>query len=471
MGFGTMATHQSGDTFTLLPTNPEDAPGRHALQSRPMQAIILSIGDELVLGQNIDTNSAYLSAYLTTRGIGTLYHQSVADDLVAITRAIQQASELVELVIITGGLGPTDDDLTRQALADALNVPLVEHGPSLEALEARYKNLGRTMPPRNRVQALHPQGTQVIPNNWGTAPGIHANLGKAAIYVMPGVPSEMKPIFAASIAPAIDKLAGDRDVILTHKLNTFGLGESNVAQKLGSLMDRSRNPKVGTTVSQAIVSVRIRAEFPSPDEAHAQLADTISQVKAALGPAVYGQNDEQLADAVVELLTEQQMTLATAESCTAGLIAKRITDVSGSSLAFVGGWVTYTNGMKMSQLGVRKETLDQHDAVSEPVALQMALGALDKADSDLAVSVTGLAGPTGETKEIPIGTVWIGLAQRDRHTRKTAVTAHCFHIPGQRDEVRDRAAKCAMQLVRYTLLGLPVDSLMWKKQQPVQGEI
>lgn len=436
-----------------------------------MHAIILSIGDELVLGQNVDTNSAYLSAYLATRGIGTLYHQSVADDLPAITRAIEQAAQAAHLVIITGGLGPTDDDLTRQALANALGVPLVEHAPSLQALQARYRNLGRTMPPRNRVQALHPQGTQVIPNPWGTAPGIHATLHDAAIYVMPGVPSEMKAIFEASIAPAIDELKGSRQVILTHKLNTFGLGESNVAQKLGSLMDRSRNPKVGTTVSDAIVSVRIRAEFDTAEESHAQLADTISQVNAALGPAVFGENDQTLATAVVQLLTEQQRTVATAESCTAGLIAKRITDVSGSSLAYLGGWVTYTNAMKMSQLEVRKETLDQHDAVSEPVAMQMALGALDKADSDLAVSVTGLAGPTGETKEIPIGTVWMGLAQRDRHTRKTSVTAHCFHIPGQRNEVRDRAAKCALQLLRYALLGLPADSLMWRKQQPTHGHI
>lgn len=436
-----------------------------------MQAVILSIGDELVLGQNVDTNSAYLSQYLTSRGIATLYHQSVADDQPAIVKAIDQAAREVELVIITGGIGPTDDDLTRQSLAEAMGVELVEHGPTVEAIESRYLKLGRTMPPRNRVQALHPQGSAVIPNLWGTAPGICASLHKATIYVMPGVPSEMKQIFAASIAPQIDKLSGDRQVILTHKLNTFGLGESNVAQKLGPLMDRARNPKVGTTVSSAIVSVRIRAEFDTQQEAQDQINDTITQVKAALGASVYGENDETLWQAVVELLTEQKLTLATAESCTAGLIAKRITDVSGSSLAFEGGWVTYTNAMKMSQLGVKAQTLEQHNAVSEPVALQMALGAIERSGADFALSVTGLAGPTGDTPEIPIGTVWVGLATRDRVSGETSAFARCFHISGDRDDVRDRAAKSALQLLRYKLLGLPTDAMMWLKALPKAGNI
>jgi nicotinamide-nucleotide amidase len=433
-----------------------------------MRAVILSIGDELVFGQNIDTNSAYLSQYLASRGIGTLYHQSVADDQAAIVLAIDEASRRVELVIITGGIGPTDDDLTRQSLAQAMGVELIEDPASVAAIEARYKNLNRTMPPRNRVQALHPQGSRTIPNPWGTAPGIHAKLHQADIYVMPGVPSEMMAIFEASIAPQIDKLSGDRQVILTHKINTYGLGESTVAQKLGSLMDRTRNPKVGTTVSHAIVSVRIRAEFDTHEEAKAQLADTIAQVNAALGPAVFGDNDDTLWHNVVKLLNEQKLTLATAESCTAGLIAKLITDVPGSSEVFLGGWVTYTNGMKMSELNVSKETLDRHSAVSEPVALQMAQGALEKAGSDLAISVTGLAGPTGGTPEAPVGTVWIGLAHRkamsNQHSSTTAV-ARCFHITGSRDDVRDRAAKSALQMLRYTLLGLDLENLMWMKAQ------
>lgn len=436
-----------------------------------MQAVILSIGDELVLGQNIDTNSAYLSQHLASKGIGTLYHQSVADNQEAITQAIVQASQRVELVIITGGLGPTEDDLTRQALAQAMGVELVEHQPSIEAITAMYAKRGRTMPPRNRVQALHPQGTTVIPNHWGTAPGIHARLNKADIYVMPGVPREMYSIYENLIAPAIEQLPGDRQAILTAKINTFGLGESDVAQKLGELMDRTRNPTVGTTVSDAIVAVRIRAEFDTPAQAREQLDDTIAKVHERLGPVIFGQEDQTLSRAVVNLLCEHKLTAATAESCTGGLLAKMLTDVPGCSDNFAGGWVTYTNEMKISQLGVEPRTLEIHDAVSEPVARQMALGALNASKADVALSTTGFAGPGGGTPEKPVGTVWIGLARRNKDTGEVNVEAREFVISGNRDDVRDRAAKCALQMLRFSLMGLSVDNLTWSRRQPATSNI
>jgi nicotinamide-nucleotide amidase len=437
----------------------------------PMQAVILSIGDELVLGQNIDTNSAYLSQHLAGRGIGTLYHQSVADDLAAITKAIHEAAQTVELVIITGGLGPTEDDLTRQALADAMGVDLVEHQPSIDAITAMYAKRGKAMPERNRVQALHPRGTDVIPNHWGTAPGIHAKLHKADIYAMPGVPREMYSIYENLIAPAIERLSGDRQAILTHKINTFGLGESDVAQKLGPLMDRSRNPKVGTTVSDAIVAVRLRSEFNTTDEARRQLDDTIQQVRQILGPVIFGEQDQTLAQSLVAMLLERKLVLATAESCTAGLIAKMVTDVPGCSDIFAGGWVTYTNAMKASQLGVDEQTLAIHGAVSEPVARQMALGAINASNADFALSTTGLAGPTGGTPEKPVGTVWIGLAVRDRAADQVTVEAREYVISGNRDDIRDRASKCALQMLRFHLRGLSVDSLTWSRRLPATSAI
>jgi nicotinamide-nucleotide amidase len=436
-----------------------------------MQAVIISIGDELVLGQNIDTNSAYLSQHLASKGIGTLYHQSVSDNQEAIRLAIVQASQRVELVIITGGLGPTEDDLTRQALAQAMGVELVEHQPSIEAITAMYAKRGRSMPPRNRVQALHPEGTTVIPNHWGTAPGIHARFNKADIYVMPGVPREMYSIYQNLIAPAIERLPGNRHAILTAKINTFGLGESDVAQRLDELMDRSRNPTVGTTVSDAIVAVRIRAEFDTPALAREQLNDTVAKVYERLGPVIFGQDDQTLSRAVVNLLCKRKLSIATAESCTGGLLAKMLTDIPGCSDNFAGGWVTYTNDMKMSQLGVDARTLEIHDAVSEPVARQMALGALESSKADVALSTTGFAGPGGGTPEKPVGTVWIGMAMRDKTTGQVDVQAREFVISGNRDDVRDRAAKCAMQMLRFSLMGLGVDNLTWSRRLPSTSSI
>jgi len=422
-----------------------------------MQAIILSIGDELVLGQTVDTNSAWLSAQLAARGIGTSYHQTVADDLATITDAIRHASERANLVIISGGLGPTDDDLTRQALADAMGVDLVLHEPSLQAIRAMIEKRGRKMAERNKVQAYHPQGTTIIPNACGTAPGITTQLNKATIYVTPGVPREMVEMFHQSILPEIEKIAPTRRVILTSKINTFGIGESTVAQMLGNLCDRKRNPLVGTTVSDGLCSVRVRAEFDTSDEAEAQLRVTIEEVCRCLGPSVFGQDDQTLQEALIALLCEKEKTVATAESCTGGLIGKMLTDISGSSDAYAGGWVTYSNELKISQLDVDPNVIETHGAVSGQTAMAMAQGALEKSGADIAISITGIAGPGGGTADKPVGTVWIGLAEKGEQPE-----AQHYLFGGGRDTVRDRAAKTALQLVRLRLLGSEPADMTWR---------
>ncbi len=424
------------------------------------RAIILSIGDELVLGQTIDTNSAWLSQELISLGIFTLYHHTVADDRAAIAEAVQLASQRTKLILISGGLGPTEDDLTRDALADAMGTTCVLDPASLAQIQAMYTRRGRVMPDKNKVQAMHPAGTTMIPNSCGTAPGIIAQLNTANIYIMPGVPSEMKVMFTTSIKPLVSTLAGSANTILTAKVNTFGQGESQLAETLGpALMDRTRNPIVGTTVAGGVVSVRIRSEFPDPKVARHQLDDTISQVESKLGAYVYSRNDTSIEETVVNLLKDRGLTLATAESCTGGMIAEAITSVSGSSSVFRGGFVTYHNDLK-ADLGVDPADIRKVGAVSQAVAKSMAINALKRSDAAYAVSTTGIAGPDGGTPDKPVGTVWVAIAS------DKGVEAWLLVLNGDRETIRDRATKAALQLVRYQVLGLPSDDFLWGKKRP-----
>lgn len=412
-----------------------------------MQAAILSIGDELVLGQTVDTNSAYLSSQLASRGIMTLLHQTVADDMNAMVDMIQYASQRVELIIISGGVGPTDDDMTRQALANAMGVELVLDEDILPSIEIIFTRRGKPMPDRNKIQAYHPVGTTMIPNTCGTAPGIIAKLNNATIYVTPGVPSEMKKMWDLSILPEIQKLAPSNRFIQTIKVNTFGRGESTIAQELGSILDRNNNPLLGTTVAEGIVSVRIRSEFESEAQTANELDLAIQKVTDKLGPIVYSTEDTSIQEVLINMLIQRKLTVATAESCTGGLIAKMLTDVAGCSRVVKGGWVTYANEMKMAELGVPEAMLIEHGAVSEPVALHMAKSAQQQADTDFALSVTGIAGPDGGSEDKPVGTVWMGIADRD------GVTARKFMFLGTRNTIRDRTAKMACQILRFKLLG------------------
>lgn len=434
-----------------------------------MQAIIVSIGDELVLGQTVDTNSAWLSAALAGHGVMTRAHVTVADDRPAIAAAIREACDRAELVIISGGLGPTDDDLTRAALADAMGVELVVHEPSVEQIRGFFARRGRDMPERNKVQALHPAGTQVIANRWGTAPAITGTLGRATFFVVPGVPREMSNLFQHEIVPRLSAFARE-GVILATKVNTFGVGESDIAQMLGDLMQRDRNPLVGTTVSQGIVAARIRSQFPDAQTARRQLEATAAQVEAALGPIVFGRDDATLADALLPLLRQRRQSLATAESCTGGLLGAMITDIAGSSDVYRGGWVTYHNDLKERELGVAAELLAAHGAVSEPVVRAMADGARRRAAADHAIAISGVAGPGGGAADKPVGTVWVGLASTE------ATQAVLLNLWGDRDAIRDRAAKSALQLLRLALLDKPLTLLRWGTpagaspiMQPVAG--
>lgn len=420
-----------------------------------MQAIIISIGDELILGQSVDTNSAWLSARLAELGVLTRAHLTAPDDQAEIVRVVRQAVELADLVVITGGLGPTADDLTRQALAEVMGVPLVLQAAALARIEQFFMDRGRAMSESNRQQALVPEGGALLDNFEGTAPGLKLAIGRAQVFVFPGVPGEMKPMFERNLAPIIGDQA--ERTILTRKLNTFGLGESVLGETLGELMRRDRNPLLGTTVSAGIVSVRIRSDFPTREQAQAELELATQLVKQKLGTAVFSEGDVSLAAVVGQLLREKRRTVATAESCTAGLLGAMLTEAPGSSAWFLGGFVVYANRLKTSLLGVPEELIAREGAVSEAVARRMAEEAWRRSAADYALALTGLAGPGGGSPEKPVGTVWIALGIARPRGGKLAgrtVIAEKFLFAGERALIRERAAKTALNLLRLELLKL-----------------
>jgi nicotinamide-nucleotide amidase len=412
-----------------------------------MKAEIISIGSELTSGQNLDTNCQWLSLRLAGMGIAVGWHTTVADDLEANVEAFRIAAQRAGLVLVSGGLGPTLDDLTREALAQAAGVELVSHEESLEQIRQMFARRNRTMPERNRVQALFPAGTEPIPNANGTAPGIWMRLGDAHIAAMPGVPSEMYAMFESQVRPRLARLGLGGSVLIQRKINCFGAGESAVEEKLLDLTRRGHVPEVGITVSDATISLRILARGASAEEVRRQIEPVERTIRERLGSLVFGSEDEDLHDVVVRLLEEKWLTLATAESITAGQVAERLARVPGASQCLVGGVVAYDNRVKNALLGVPQDLLDVYGAVSAPVAEAMAVGCRTRLQSDLAVSTTGVAGPGGGTPDKPVGLVYVGLAWEG------GSEAVAFSWGGTRTEIQSRTAKLALNRVRLHLLG------------------
>lgn len=410
----------------------------------------MSIGNELTLGQTVDTNSAWLSQRLAEIGVHVVLHTTVADETEPLTEEIRRASALADLVLITGGLGPTEDDITRDALAGVMGVGLELHQPSLEQIRSFFAQRNRPMPEANVVQAMFPRGSMPIENTCGTAPGIHAKVGRAMIFVMPGVPREMRVMYERDVLPSLWPLAGGA-VILARTLHTFGEGESTIGERIRDLMKRGLNPTVGTTAQQGIISVRIHAAGANRDEASTLLETTASEIKRRLGSLVFGQDDETLWGVVVRELIARRQTVATAESCTGGLIAKSLTDVPGSSEAFLEGVVTYSNAAKTRLLGVPAELIAAHGAVSRPVAEAMAINCRRLSGTDFALSVTGIAGPGGGTPDKPVGLVFIGLADSKGCDVHELRLGSCL----VREEIRDRTCKSALNLLRCRLVDNP----------------
>ncbi len=377
-------------------------------------AEILCVGTELLLGDIVNTNAAFLSQRLADLGISVYRHTVVGDNPARLRLALCTALEDSDLVITSGGLGPTYDDLTKETVAEALGLPLEMHEEALEKIQTYFQKTGRVMTENNRKQAMIPRGARVLENNYGTAPAVAITdevKGKTVI-MLPGPPNELIPIFNEQAAPFLRALS---DYVLVSKnIHIFGMGESAVEEKIKDIMTTSQNPTVAPYCKAGEVRLRVTAKADSHEKAEQMCSTMVKRITdSEIGQFIYGVDCDSLERALVDILKEKHMSISTAESCTGGLIAKRITDISGCSEVFFGGAVTYTNTIKQKLLGVNEQTLETLGAVSSETAMQMARGARLSLGTDIAVSATGLAGPGGGTSELPVGTVFIGVSTKN----------------------------------------------------------
>jgi nicotinamide-nucleotide amidase len=414
-----------------------------------MRAEIIAVGSELASGQSLDTNSRWLSQELGALGIIVSFHATVGDVLDDHLDVFRTAFRRAELVLVTGGLGPTQDDLTREALAHCAGVPLVEDRESLQAIAAMFTRRNRTMTERNRVQALFPQGSTALPNRVGTAPGIWTKVGSATVACLPGVPHEMKLMFREQVVPRL-RQAGWVDCVLAHrKINLFGKGESDIEAQAFDLTARGREPEVGITAHEATISFRIAARGATVEAAQRNLEPTAELIYERFGSLIVGEGSADVADGLVAELARTRSTFATAESCTGGLVAEMITAISGVSAYYLGGVVSYANQAKVELLGVPAALIQAHGAVSPEVAAAMAEGVRNRLGADLAVSTTGVAGPSGGTPEKPVGLVYLGLATANgSETRRLDIGSD-----QPREVIQQRAAKGALNWARLKLRG------------------
>lgn len=379
-----------------------------------MRAVIITIGDELLIGQVLNSNASWLGEQLNLIGIDVIRTAVVGDDLAGIRKELSDSLEDADIVITTGGLGPTHDDLTREALAETFGVALRFDEGVYDAIRERFSSRGRRMPESNRRQAMVPEGFTILPNAAGTAPGLwHVDERGRMLVVLPGVPHEMKALFTAQVQPLV---LGRSDLrIIAHRtLRTAGIGESTLQEKIGELVDMLP-PKVRLAFLPGTAGVRLRltAFGETRDDVHQALEESERALRERIARYIYSSSDESLEEVVGRMLLDHDLTIAVAESCTGGHVVHQITNVSGSSAYLVGGVVAYSNQVKMQMLGVDAHVLASNGAVSRQVAEQMADGVRRRLQTDIGVSTTGIAGPTGGSPDKPVGTVWIGYSDEE----------------------------------------------------------
>ena len=413
-------------------------------------AELIAVGTELLLGNIANTDAQILSQGLSALGITVHYHTVVGDNPQRLRDALDIAKTRADIIITTGGLGPTYDDLTKQTICAAFGRELVLHEDILETIRSYFARSGRTMPENNVQQAMLPVGCTVFDNPVGTAPGCAFEEGGVHVLMLPGPPFECRYLFEHRAMAYLQALTDG--VIVSHEIRVFGMGESHVEAKLRDMMTTMTNPTLAPYAKPNECMLRATAKAPTAAQAEALLAPLVQQVRDVLGDVVYGVDVSSLEEVVSRLLQERSLTLSTAESCTGGLIAKRVTDIPGASQVFRGGVVSYTNDVKADVLGVPRAALDAWGAVSEPVARAMAEGCRRLCGSDIALAVTGLAGPEGDDRGNEVGTVYIALADR----RGTLCKRLSCGMGRGRDRVRSAAAQNALDLLRRRLLDLPV---------------
>ncbi|OGO79129.1 MAG: competence/damage-inducible protein A [Clostridiales bacterium GWB2_37_7] len=409
-----------------------------------MKCEIIAVGTELLLGNIVNSNARYLSERLAELGIDVFYHTTVGDNMSRLQEVIQIALQRSDIIIATGGLGPTDDDITKEGVAEALGLKLVAHQESLDKIEDYFRKANRPMPDCNRKQGFIPEGSRVLENNNGTAPGILTEKNGKAVILLPGPPKEMTLMFEQLVYPYFK--ARSEHLIKSKTLRVVGVGESAIQERLQHIFDIQSNPTVAPYAKDGEVHLRITAKCHNDIEADNLLKDMEKQVQSILGENIYGYDEESLEYVVYQLLRSKKLTVSIAESCTGGLISSRLTNVSGVSEVLMNAIVTYSNQAKMKFLNVKEETLLKHGAVSAETAQEMALGIRIASNTDVGISVTGIAGPNGGTAEKPVGLFYIGLAIGDK------VEAHRLCFPASREKVRWNAATSALDILRRELL-------------------
>jgi nicotinamide-nucleotide amidase len=408
----------------------------------PLAVELVAVGTELLLGQLTDTNTVFVAQSLASAGIDVYGTHTVGDNRGRISSAMRSALERVDGVIVTGGLGPTVDDLTKEAVADALGLDLELHEPSLKQMQDFFAHIGREMRENNRKQAYVPRGSLVLENPRGTAPGFVA-FGSSGKFItcMPGVPREMRPMLTERLIPFLRERYAITDAIYTRVLHTVNVGESEIDHRIDDLFRAGENPKIAVLAHEGLCDVKIMAKAHSPEEAETMLAPVEAEVRERLGEFIFGADRTSLEGAIHALLQANGKTIAVAESCTGGRIAAALTAVPGSSRSFLGGIVAYDNAVKIAELGVSEATLERFGAVSEATATEMARGARARLGTSYAIATTGIAGPDGGTAEKPVGLVWFATdAEGEAHT-------YHFNFRGDRDAVQRRATVMALGLV------------------------
>lgn len=409
-----------------------------------MKAEIIAVGTEILLGDIINSNAQYLAQELAALGIDMYYQQVVGDNESRILHAFEEAYSRSDIIITTGGLGPTEDDLTKEVAAKYFNKELLQHEESIEKIKNYFKSRERKMTENNLKQGLIPEGAIVINNNNGTAPGVIIEENNKIMIILPGPPKEMKPMFEETVKPYLQKRSDS--ILVSRVVKILGIGESAVADELKDIMDAQTNPTIAPYAKEVGVMLRITAKAKTQEEALNLIRPVEEEIKKRLGENIYATEDINLEDVVAELLIEKKLTISTAESCTGGMIAATLINYPGISEVLLEGAVTYSNEAKHKRLGVKNETLEKYGAVSEETAREMAIGIAKTANTDVSIVTTGIAGPGGGTEEKPVGLVYIGV-----YVQGEAIVKRCI-FNGNRSRVRLQATTTGLDMLRRILI-------------------
>lgn len=405
-----------------------------------MKGEIINVGTEIILGNIVNTHAQYLSEKLAELGIDIYYHVSVGDNHDRVKGALKTALDRSDIIILTGGLGPTEDDMTKEAVAQLLDKKLIFDDEIMKSIDVFFKNRETQYSDSIKKQAYIIEGSKPLPNQIGTAPGLYLEDGNKIIIILPGPPRELTNVFENNVMDLLEEKTNE--LIQSCVMRFSGIGESDIEAKLLDLIDAQTNPTIATYVKEEFVEVRVTAKADTIKNAKDKMKSTVKEIEDRLGKYLFSKDGKKIEEVVFDLLCSKDLKVGFCESCTGGLVSSRFTRIAGTSRVFERGIVTYSNTAKMDEVNVSEQSLSNYGAVSKQVALEMAKGLFDKTGIDIAISITGIAGPTGQTKDKPVGLVYFGVVTKDwEYTTKRVFV-------GDRERVQNKAANTAFELIR-----------------------